>query len=57
MFVELAGSGPSIRAQTPAHVVDAMMTIAEHNDLEDGTRHLATEFLVTLTEARDRAPA
>ena len=33
-----------------------MMTIAEHNDLENGTRHLATEFLVTLTEARDRAP-
>ena len=32
------------------------MTVAEHDDLEDGTRHLATEFLVTLTEARDRAP-
>ena len=38
-----------------SQVVDAMMTITEHNDLEDGTRVLATEFLVTLTEARDRA--
>ena len=56
MFVELAGSDPRFVRKHLAHVVDAMMTIAEHNDLEDGTRHLATEFLVTLTEARDRAP-
>ena len=56
MFVELAGSDPRFVRKHLAHVVDAMMTIAEHNDLENGTRHLATEFLVTLTEARDRAP-
>ena len=37
-------------------LVEAMTSVAEHADLEDGTRTLATEFLVTLTEARDRAP-
>lgn len=56
LFVELAGSDPRFVKKHLTHVVDAMMTIAEHDDLEDGTRHLATEFLVTLTEARDRAP-
>jgi hypothetical protein len=56
MFVELAGTDPRFVRKHLTHVVDAMMTVAEHSDLEDGTRHLATEFLVTLTEARDRAP-
>ena len=56
MFVELAGSDPRFVRKHLSHVVDAMMSVAEHNDLEDGTRQLATEFLVTLTEARDRAP-
>jgi len=56
LFVELAGSDPRFVRKHLAHVVDAMMTIATHDDLEDGTRHLACEFLVTLTEARDRAP-
>ena len=56
LFVELAGSDPRFVRKHLSHVVEAMMTVAEHDDLEDGTRHLATEFLVTLTEARDRAP-
>jgi len=56
LFVELAGSDPRFVKKHLSQVVDAMMTITEHNDLEDGTRVLATEFLVTLTEARDRAP-
>ena len=56
LFVELAGSDPRFVRKHLTHVVDAMMTIATHDDLEDGTRHLACEFLVTLTEARDRAP-
>ena len=56
MFVDLAGSDPRFVRKHLSHIVDAMMTIAEHDDLEDGTRHLATEFLVTLCEARDRAP-
>ena len=56
LFVELAGSDPRFVRKHLSHVVDAMMTVATHDDLEDGTRHLACEFLVTLTEARDRAP-
>ena len=56
LFVELAGSDPRFVRKHLAHVVDAMLSVAEHDQLEDGTRQLATEFLVTLTEARDRAP-
>jgi hypothetical protein len=33
-----------------------MLQIAEAGSLEEGTRHLAIEFVITLAEARDRAP-
>ena len=32
------------------------MQISEATELEDSTRQLATEFLVTLCEAREKAP-
>ena len=32
------------------------MQISEASELEDSTRQLATEFLVTLCEAREKAP-
>jgi importin-5 len=33
-----------------------MLQVAEAAQLEDGTRHLAVEFVITLAEARERAP-
>lgn len=37
-------------------VVGSMLQIAEAASLEEGTRHLAIEFVITLAEARERAP-
>lgn len=37
-------------------VVGSMLQIAEAESLEEGTRHLAIEFVITLAEARERAP-
>ena len=56
LFIELAETDPRFVRNHLTQLVEAMLSIAEHADLEDGTRTLATEFLVTLTEARDRAP-
>ena len=36
--------------------LQACLQIAEADSLEEGTRQLATEFLVTLCEAREKAP-
>ncbi|KAF8681903.1 hypothetical protein HU200_045352 [Digitaria exilis] len=56
MMIELAGSEPRfLRRQLP-DVIASMLQIAEAPGLEDGTRHLAVEFVVTLAEARERAP-
>jgi hypothetical protein len=56
LFIELAETDPRFVRNHLTQMVETMLSIAEHADLEDGTRTLATEFLVTLTEARDRAP-
>ena len=37
-------------------VVSSMLQIAEAESLEEATRHLAIEFVITLAEARERAP-
>ncbi|XP_010923358.1 uncharacterized protein [Elaeis guineensis] len=56
LLIELAGSEPRfLRRQLP-DVVGAMLQIAEADRLEEGTRHLAVEFVITLAEARERAP-
>ncbi|ERN20418.1 hypothetical protein AMTR_s00068p00103300 [Amborella trichopoda] len=56
MLVELAGTEPRfLRRQLP-DVVGSMLQIAEADRLEEGTRHLAIEFVITLAEARERAP-
>ncbi|KAM0923386.1 hypothetical protein ACQ4PT_005570 [Festuca glaucescens] len=56
MMIDLAGAEPRfLRRQLP-DVVASMLHIAEAPGLEDGTRHLAVEFVVTLAEARERAP-
>ncbi|KAL2557151.1 ARM repeat superfamily protein [Forsythia ovata] len=56
LFIELAGSEPRFLRRQIADVVGSMLQIAEAENLEEGTRHLAIEFVITLAEARDRAP-
>ncbi|WOL08869.1 importin-5 [Canna indica] len=56
LLIELAGAEPRFLRRQLADVVGAMLQIAEADGLEEGTRHLAIEFMITLTEARERAP-
>ncbi|KAF3788611.1 Importin-5 [Nymphaea thermarum] len=56
MFVELAGTEPKFLRRQLVDIVGSMLQIAEADQLEDGTRHLAIEFIITLAEARERAP-
>ncbi|XP_042467917.1 importin-5-like [Zingiber officinale] len=56
LLVELAGAEPRFLRRQIGDVVGAMMQIAEADGLEEGTRHLAIEFVITLAEARERAP-
>ena len=56
LLVELAGSEPRFLRRQIMDVVGAMLQIAEAESLEEGTRHLAIEFVITLAEARERAP-
>ncbi|XP_042385378.1 importin-5-like [Zingiber officinale] len=56
LLVELAGAEPRFLRRQIGDVVGAMMQIAEADGLEEGTRHLAIEFIITLAEARERAP-
>ncbi|KAH0454990.1 hypothetical protein IEQ34_016914 [Dendrobium chrysotoxum] len=56
LLIEFAGAEPKfLRPQLP-HVVGSMLQIAEADALDESTRHLAIEFMITLAEARDRAP-
>ncbi|CAL0329861.1 unnamed protein product [Lupinus luteus] len=56
LMIELAGTEPRFLRRQLAEVVGAMLQIAEAESLEEGTRHLAIEFVITLAEARERAP-
>ncbi|KAJ8643483.1 hypothetical protein MRB53_005231 [Persea americana] len=56
LLIELAGTEPKFLRRQLAEVVGAMLQIAEADALEEGTRHLAIEFVITLAEARERAP-
>nr|GLL31765.1 importin-5-like [Ipomoea trifida]GMD14898.1 importin-5-like [Ipomoea batatas]GMD18000.1 importin-5-like [Ipomoea batatas]GMD19387.1 importin-5-like [Ipomoea batatas]GMD20739.1 importin-5-like [Ipomoea batatas] len=56
LLIELAGTEPRFLRRQLVDVVDAMLQIAEAESLEEGTRHLAIEFVITLAEARERAP-
>ncbi|KAK1281696.1 hypothetical protein QJS10_CPB22g01251 [Acorus calamus] len=56
LLIDLAGTEPKyLRRQLP-DIVGVMLQIAEAAALEEGTRHLAVEFVITLAEARERAP-
>ncbi|CAL0323404.1 unnamed protein product [Lupinus luteus] len=56
LLIELAGTEPRFLRRQIMDVVGSMLQIAEAESLEEGTRHLAIEFVVTLAEARERAP-
>ncbi|KAL5101545.1 hypothetical protein RYX36_005872, partial [Vicia faba] len=56
LLIELVGTEPRFLRRQIVDVVGAMLQISEAESLEEGTRHLAIEFVVTLAEARERAP-
>ena len=56
LLIELAGTEPRFLRRQIVEVVGSMLQVAEAESLEEGTRHLAIEFVVTLAEARERAP-
>lgn len=56
LLIELAGTEPRFLRRQIVDVVGSMLQIAEADTLEEGTRHLAIEFVITLAEARERAP-
>ncbi|KAL6500045.1 hypothetical protein OROGR_027955 [Orobanche gracilis] len=56
LLIELAGTEPRFLRRQIVDVVGSMLQIAEADSLEEGTQHLAVEFVITLAEARDRAP-
>ncbi|XP_052196429.1 uncharacterized protein LOC127803875 [Diospyros lotus] len=56
LLIELAETEPRFLRRQLVYVVGSMLQIAESEVLQEGTRHLAIEFVVTLTEARERAP-
>ncbi|XP_059281072.1 uncharacterized protein LOC132034725, partial [Lycium ferocissimum] len=55
-FIELAKDEPRFFRSQLVDVVSTMFEIAEAETLEERTRHLAVEFLITLVEAKKRAP-
>jgi len=55
-LIEVAENHPKFLRRHLAEVVSAMLQIATAAQLEASTRVLASEFLVTLCEARDKAP-
>lgn len=56
LFIEVAESHPRFLRRQLSEVLNAMLTVAEAETLESSTRQLAAEFVVTLCEARDKAP-
>ncbi|GAA0141371.1 transporter [Lithospermum erythrorhizon] len=56
LLIELAGTEPRFLRRQIVDVVGSMLQIGEAESLEEGTRHLAIEFVITLAEARERAP-
>ncbi|WIA40679.1 hypothetical protein OEZ86_004377 [Tetradesmus obliquus] len=56
LLIEVAESYPKFLRKHLTELVSAMMQIATASQLEPPTRSLAAECLVTLAEARDKAP-
>ncbi|XP_059276797.1 uncharacterized protein LOC132030992 isoform X4 [Lycium ferocissimum] len=56
LFIELAKNEPRFLRRQLVDVVATMFDIAEDEGLKEETTHLAVEFLITLVEAKKRAP-
>lgn len=56
MFIEVAEEHPRFLRRQLQDIVTAMLQIAGAEALDCATRQLAAEFLITLCEARDKAP-
>lgn len=56
MWIDVAEVTPKFIRKQLKEVVDAMLTVVKAPGLEPQTRQLAAEFLVTLCEAREKAP-
>lgn len=57
LMIDLAGTEPRFLRRQIVEIVGSMLQIAEAEErLEEGTRHLAIEFVITLAEAREKAP-
>ena len=54
LLIELAGTEPRFLGRQLVNVMRSMLQIAEDESLEEGTRHLAVEFVITLAEAGER---
>ncbi|CAI9285010.1 unnamed protein product [Lactuca saligna] len=57
LLITLAGTEPRFLRRQLVEVVGSMLQIAEANTLEEGTRHLAIEFMITLSDAKETAPS
>lgn len=55
-LIEVAEQHPKFLKKQLGEVISAMLQIANADSLDPPTRTLAVEFMVTLCEARDRAP-
>ncbi|PWA95267.1 importin-5 [Artemisia annua] len=56
LLIQLAKTEPRFLKGHFVVVVEGMLRIAEAESLQERTRHLAIEFVITLVEARDPAP-
>ena len=55
-LIEIAEDHPTLLRKTLVETVNGMLQVVEATNLEDDTRRLGAEFLVSLTEAHDKAP-
>eukprot|EP00959_Pyramimonas_sp_CCMP1952_P069269 1445620-Pyramimonas_sp.AAC.2 len=55
-LIELADNHPRFLRRQLESVLNAMVMVAEADHLDDSTRNYAVEFLLTLAEAREKAP-
>ncbi|XP_057529235.1 uncharacterized protein LOC130807875 isoform X3 [Amaranthus tricolor] len=57
VLIELAKSNPRLLITIQiGKLVDFMLQMARAEQLDEGTRHLAIEFVITIAEASDQAP-
>ena len=56
MFIDVADTQPRFLRRQLLQVVGTMLAIVESGDFDDDIRQLASEFLLTLAEAREAAP-